>query len=221
MFKRRLSRLRTTSFVIFVVSIVYFLEAFLRYFLITNKSEIQYALHKNSRILLARLARTKHHANQHAAEFRKFEPVPSANSLTCQITVVDIENRIVDSNGTYCQIEDVDKNSKCCKTKLNFEHCKCCAKFTHCVGSCLKHEKVYPDTRSLSEGGLDDWAVDGFFKNLPVAFLKYSEFSLQIWNEFDLCNAVCRTNSGSVKDGNLYLEEAEHYCYVELEGDEK
>ena len=209
MFKRRLSRLRTVSFVIFTVSIIYFLEAFLRYFLVDNTSEIEYVLHKNSRILLARLSRTQIESKNQELKYSK---IPNFSS--CQITVADIDDRVVDSNGTYCQVEDIDKVTKCCNRKLSYEHCKCCENYHFCVGSCLKHEKIYPDSRSLNEG-IDDSSVNGFFKNLPVAFLKHSEFSLQIWNEFDLCKAVCRTNSGSVKDGNLYKNKEKHFCYFE------
>merc|ERR1739838_634869 len=97
MFKRRLSRLRTASFVIFTVSIVYFLEAFLRYFLIASNSEIQYALHKNSRILLARLTRTRQKLED-SSKFGTFDSkysnskFSSSHLQACQITVVDIEN---------------------------------------------------------------------------------------------------------------------------------
>ena len=206
MFKRRLSRLRTTSFVIFSVSIIYFLEAVLRYFLISENSELQYALHKNSRILLARLTRTKQ---------KQLQNDNKVENGYCQITVPDVENRVIDSNGTYCKIEDINKITRCCHKKLVYEHCKCCQNYHHCVGSCLKHKKVYLDSKSLEEGIFDS-KMDDFFKNLPVAFLKHSEFSLQIWNEFDLCKSVCRTNSGSVKDGNLYSKQDKHFCFVEL-----
>merc|ERR1711879_59980 len=191
MFKRRLSRLRTASFVIFVASVVYFLEALLRHILIASPGNIKYELHKNSRILLARLT-------------RDFSAKSSSDDQpSCKYTIPDIENVVVDNSGGICDVSGLDKHSSCCKneTKVAYERCQCCSSHNLCVVNCINHPKTYPDARYLNEG-LSDSRVDSFFKNLPISFLKYSEFSTQIWNQLELCKAVCRTNSGSVKDGN-------------------
>lgn len=247
MFRRRLSRLRTASFVIFVASVVYFIESLLRYTLFNNDasdpSSLTGIIHKNSRILLNRLTEDnfKRLAGSQRTSLAGRGRINATTARAhCRRTNADYFGNVVDSDGRICAMKNVDVKTSCCPVanwekvdgndkfrkrnstsggSSNYGHqddqadCQCCLLYLNCVSNCILYPNKYS---SMSRIDLESRSPvnDVFFKKLPVAFLKNSHFTSQIYTEFDLCTTVCRTNSGSITQGNVY-KSVKKFCYFE------
>lgn len=217
MFRRRLSRLRTASLVIFVASIVYFIEYLLRHMIFNStwRSEIDAHIHRNSRILLYRLTESKF--NVKLPHKRRELEIVSQNTdeqarPSCDRTAADYFDEVVDSQGRICQSWNLTAGG-CCGSSRLVVGCTCCERYNDCVAGCISYPNKYASRSrvELEKHGADN---DEFFRNLPVAFLREGHFASLIYTEFDMCKTVCRTNSGSIEAGNVYKPKRRH-CYLE------
>jgi len=141
------------------------------------------------------------HEDQRSEEEDQNATTPSPSSIQCRNSV---QGRVLlaDDRGRVCSRTAVS-NSGCCSAESPRYACHeceafsaCCRLYEHCVSCCMRPDKKVVLTHVLNEA-----------KSLKNILL------LSASDQFDLCLAKCRTNSGSVRHENVYVNAASKHCY--------
>jgi hypothetical protein len=128
-------------------------------------------------------------------------PASSMASTSCNFTT-ETYDIIADSDGLLCSIEQLDSSGCCPKQEVGKSEglltslCKghCCNHYAACVHKCMSDDSSRQDVLAVTN--------ENRFRGSLVSTMP----------PFDICRDVCRTHSGSVINGNLFISDF-RFCY--------
>ncbi len=132
-------------------------------------------------------------------------PFASASAAPCT-TTAETHDIVADSQGSLCSIEELDTSGCCPKQKVGqfgdmlVSLCKgqCCNHYAACVHNCMSDDSARDDVLAVV--------------NQKRFRVRDSLDPEKVASFFNICRDVCRTHSGSVTNGNLFISDF-RFCY--------